>query len=326
MVVLPSGCVRGIRIPETVVAVIWLLPFIVCQADAAPAPPKTLDVADALSIELVFIEPGSFTMGRNVSFGSQVGLSHDDPDEGPPHKVKITRGFYFAKYKVTCEQFCGFLNAPENLPRAAEYLSENRWARIQKVDGKYAPRQGCERSAANTVNWVGADAFCRWLNKKSGETVRLPTEAEWEFAARGVEGRTYPWGDKLLEDAVPRPETNDLLTCQPVEAFKKNMTPEGVVGMAGLGGEWCSDYYGVEYPAGDAVDPKGPSRDELPVKPSNPLVGVPVVAYRVMRGSDTKPMDPRATIRAPGDTAEQGGFYGFRVLVEASQSGGDEPQ
>jgi len=286
-------------------------------------PPKTiirLTVEDKISIDLVYIKPGSFTMGRDVGVGEkltskigELGMVGKYPDDWPARKVKITKGFYIGKYKVTSTQFCKFLNTIDN---PQDHVKLNKYARIEMKDGAYVPKAGCENGAINIVHWKGAVAFCDWLGSQTGLTVRLPTEAEWEFAARGPEGRTHPWGKKENVKWIEWPGEEykkypHPWSCAPVDAFPDNVTPDGVVGMAGIIGEWCSDFYGVRYLKKDVVDPQGPTEEDLSDKSLNPFDE----KYHVFRG--------RLSFSGPREFGDTGGsgIYGFRIVVVHPKDG-----
>lgn len=286
-------------------------------------PPKAIKLTsdDKISIDLIYIKPGSFTMGRNVGWGEKfiskinaIGMVGKYPDDWPARKVKITKGFYIGKYKVTTSQFCYFLNTIYN---PQDYVKLNIFARIEMRDGSYVPKPDCENAAINVVPWKGAVAYCNWLSHQTGFTVRLPTEAEWEFTARGPEGRTYPWGEEenveWAEDSArdykkyPHP-----WSCAAVDAFPENVTPDGVVGMRGNLGEWCSDFYGVRYLKKDVIDPQGPSEEKILDKSVNPFINLNG-KYHVIRGRAF------SGTRGFGDIVDDSGIYGFRILMEVEE-------
>ena len=283
-----------------------------------------LMVDEKINIDLIYIKPGSFIMGRDVGWGEKfiskindLGMVGKYPDDWPAREVKITKGFYIGKYKVTSAQFCRFLNTIEN---PQDYVKLNIFARIERKGAGYVPKAGCENCPINVVHWKGAVAFCNWLSHPTGLAIRLPTEAEWEFAARGREGRSYPWGEEEnVEWAADK--SRDYKTyphpwsCAPVDAFPENVTPDGVVGMAGGVGEWCSDFYGVRYLKKDVIDPQGPTQQDLSDKSINPFDD----KYHVLREGKS------ATSRSFGDEVdESAGIYGFRVLMELDESESEE--
>ncbi len=106
-----------------------------------------------------------------------------------------------------------------------------------------------------------ADRYCRWLGATMPGSVRLPSEAEWEYAARGREGRRYPWGDQEptveLANYIEGPGAT-----VPVDAHSAGCTPEGIYQLAGNVWEWCGDYLGdYEDLAEDSIDPVGATPD-----------------------------------------------------------------
>ena len=115
------------------------------------------------------------------------------------------------------------------------------------------------------VNWYEAVAYCRWLiaTLHDGMIYRLPTEAEWERAARGSHGYRYPWGNTWEEGYCNGKETN-LAVTSPVGLFPQGAAEGGIEDLAGNVWEWCRDWYGSGYYAqsGDARNPTGPTKGD----------------------------------------------------------------
>jgi formylglycine-generating enzyme required for sulfatase activity len=138
--------------------------------------PKTLTLTTPVKMEFVLVPAGEFLMGSDPA---------QDKDaqkyEQPQHTLTLS-DYYIGKYPVTNAQYAAFV-------KATGHEADDQWKK-----GKFPA--GGERHPAIYVSWQDAVAFCRWLSQESGYTVRLPTEAEWEKAARGTEGRIYPWGNQ----------------------------------------------------------------------------------------------------------------------------------
>jgi iron(II)-dependent oxidoreductase len=123
------------------------------------------------------------------------------PHEAPQHKICIQTPFWIDLTEVTNAQYAAFLNAsPEGLDPYPEWirLGEEAQPEILLINEHWAAKAGFQNDPVHGVNWLGASAYCEW---KGG---RLPTESEWEFAARGPDGLIYPWGNELIEENVVR--------------------------------------------------------------------------------------------------------------------------
>ncbi len=125
---------------------------------------------------MAWVPPGSFLMGSDKARDSQ---AYDD--ELPQHKVALS-GYWIGRYPVTVVQFRAFVKASGYKPHNADSLN------------------GPDDHPVTRVTWHDALAFCHWLSKRTGLPVTLPSEAEWEKAARGTDGRLYPWGDDLPDE------------------------------------------------------------------------------------------------------------------------------
>ena len=181
--------------------------------------------------EVVTIPAGAFTMG-----------SDDGPeDERPAHRVQLA-AFSIDRLPVTNANFALFLNAVGPINSQGERLFDvnDPDARIRRSDGKWMADQGYANHPVVEVSWIGAREYCRWLKK------RLPTEAEWEKAARGIDRRKYPWGNAPPDRSRAQLNAGYNQTV-PVDSFPQGASPYGVLDLAGNAWEWVSSAY-APYP------------------------------------------------------------------------------
>lgn len=209
--------------------------------------------------EMVRVSGGSFTMG--CIDGQDKDCS---PSEKPTHEVRLSN-FFIGKYEVTNAEFAIFLNDITDNPTRTIYPSEAveeyRWG-LQKIPGnetlQWMPAKGYEKHPVVGVNWYWAKAYCDWLSRKTGQQYRLPTEAEWEYAARGgqnVSKKRFLFSGSDQIDEVAWYQGNAKNT-YPVG--QKNPNPLGIYDMSGNVYEWCQDWYGP-YSAGNQNNPRGPA-------------------------------------------------------------------
>jgi formylglycine-generating enzyme len=170
-----------------------------------------------------------------------MGCAGGRDDEKPVHRVWVD-AFELAAYQTTNEEYACFLDATRN-PRPLQW---------DEADFNH-PNQ-----PVVAVSWFDAVRFCEWLGRASGRSYRLPTEAEWERAARGgAEELLYPWGDCEPEE-IPDYSTRWKTGPEPVGLYSAN-----AFSLFNLGDnvhEWCADWYGASYYAGSPRrNPQGPS-------------------------------------------------------------------
>ncbi|MGB8984250.1 MAG: SUMF1/EgtB/PvdO family nonheme iron enzyme [Anaerolineales bacterium] len=181
----------------------------------------------SLELNFVLIPASEFTMGTSRALDRE---SHDD--EMPPQKLLVS-DYYMMRYPVTNEQYARFVK--ETGHRAPLF-----WSNGSFPDGKADhPVVG--------VSYYDAIAFCAWAAETTGLPVRLPTEPEWEKAARGAEARLYTWGNEWKKGLCNLSEEK-LNGTSPVECYSpQGDSPYGIADMGGNVQEWCSSLFGA-YP------------------------------------------------------------------------------
>ena len=177
--------------------------------------------------DVVAIPAGTFTMG-----------SDDGPEDERPRHAVMLGAYSIDRYPVTNAAFAEFLNAVGVQNRAGERLFDvgDPDARIRAVAAGWAADAGFEAHPVVEVSWAGAREYCAWRGK------RLPTEAEWEKAARGTDARRYPWGD-ARPDATRARYAAGWNETAPVAGFPAGASPFGVLDLAGNAWEWVSSLY-----------------------------------------------------------------------------------
>ncbi len=246
-------------------------------------------VSNDSTLDWVLVPAGEFEMGAE---GEPA-----EPDESPKHRVFLD-SFYIAKYETTNSQYHNFVEATDHrLPENCCDSKYNIWRGDKMLEG-------IDELPAINVSWDDAVAFCRWVGG------RLPTEAEWEKAARGTDGRTYPWGN----DPVTGNRTNYSIanvtfwegpsTLAKVNQYDYGRSPYGAYEMAGNVWEWVQDWYDESYYK------KSPSQN-----PTGPSEGV----ARVIRGGSWQntPDTLRASNRNKHAPTETRVYIGSRCAKDA---------
>jgi serine/threonine-protein kinase len=187
--------------------------------------------------------------------GSSDSDANADGDEKPIHSVYLD-DFWIDKFEVTNKQFARFLNEEGNQEEdGVSWMNvEDEGSNIVYEGGQYRPRSGYEDHPVTYVSWYGAQSYCQWAGK------RLPTEAEWEKAARGTDGKIWPWGNDWDEDKVNSKDAGPGRTTA-VGSYPDGASPYGCMDMAGNAWEWVADrYQGDYYQAAPDRNPQGPDQ------------------------------------------------------------------
>jgi formylglycine-generating enzyme required for sulfatase activity len=282
VVLLPASTSTATLAPSTVV------PTETLTTTPAPTDPPTPTAA-----EMIFIPPGEFVMGNDKG----------SIDEKPAHKVNL-KAFLIDKYEVTNRQYAECVRAGQCQPpqKLASFTQEH-----------YFDNPLFENYPVIYVNWSMAQNFCAWRG------ARLPTEAEWEKAARGKGDTLFPWGDKFecsrgnFDDETQfdafvvegGPNCDGFVEAAPVGSFPSGASSYGVEDLAGNVWEWVSDWYAENYY-------KNSSRND----PTGPAGG----QFHVLRGGSwsLEPDAVRTTNRFFfGDNNINPVFVGFRCAKDA---------
>jgi formylglycine-generating enzyme required for sulfatase activity len=203
------------------------------------------EITNSIGMKLVLIPPGEFMMG---SPDSEEGR---DSDEGPQHRVRITRPFYFGMYQVTQGQYERVMGTN---PSAFSRDGRNS----DRVSG-----QDTSRFPVENVSWNDAVEFCRKLSalpaeRSAGREYRLPTEAEWEYACRAGTTTRFHFGNDLTSDQARFNQS--WSSGHPVSVGSYSANGFGLYDMHGNVWEWCADWFASDYYANSPVDdPKGPA-------------------------------------------------------------------
>ena len=181
----------------------------------------------ASDYDMVLVPAGPFVMG-----------SDDGPEDERPAHVVTLRAFEIDRLPVTNAGFARFLerHGPVDARGRRHYDWDDGDARIHRVEGQWRADAGYEDHPVVEASWLGAHAYCQALGN------RLPTEAEWEKAARGADGRRFPWGDAAPTSVHARFASGWNQTA-PVSAHPQGASPYGLLGMAGNAWHWVSSAY-----------------------------------------------------------------------------------
>ncbi|MCP5054376.1 MAG: formylglycine-generating enzyme family protein [bacterium] len=194
-------------------------------------------------ITMVYIPPGKFTMGSNNKY-----------DDVLAHSVELD-GYWLGKYEVTFDQYDIYC-------KETGKEKPGNWGWWRRVKRGNRP--------VMDVSWYHAADYCKWLSNKAGISFKLPTEAQWEKAARGTDGRKYPWGEQEPNKNLTN-FNEDINKASPVGSYPQGTSPYGLLDMAGNVWEWCRDWYAPFSYFNTRIAQRNPT---------GPVDG----AYRIIRG------------------------------------------
>lgn len=285
------------------------------QANKTPSPPHASKAGTKFRDcpacpEMVAIPAGIFNMGAPASEQDR------DGDEGPVHRVKVA-AFALGKTEITRSQFAEFV-------KQTKYDAGDKCLTL--ADGKFAERNGSWRKPGypqnddhpvSCINWNDARAYAKWLSRKTGKQYRLPTEAEWEYAARAKTLSSRYWGDNPdlaclyanVTDQTAKSQIPNTLAWRahgcddryaytaPVGRFKANAF--GLKDMLGNVWEWTEDVYHDSYAGAPADGRAWQGSDD----------------YHALRGGswNSDPQNVRAAVRNSNKATLRFSFFGFRL-------------
>jgi len=189
-------------------------------------------------MEFVYVPAGTFRMGGTYlsgpAYGLYAALAHGSmhaSDEGPHRETTISLGFYVLDTKITADWYAVFLNDVKKPDECLHYDFLQKRSIVRK-DREYLPAANCSQAMVDSATFTGATEFCKWLSDQTGRRVRLPTEAEWEYVAKGKENRRFPWGDKEPGIETYGFSLNEVRRFPYLaKEFPKNATPTGIYDM-----------------------------------------------------------------------------------------------
>jgi len=260
---------------------------------------------------MIYAPAGSFLMG------SAAGDPEADDDEVPEHEVTLD-GFWIDRTEVTNAQFALFVDATGHETTAevegwSWVYDGDTWAATNGADwrhsaGPNSDLAGLEQHPVLHVSWYDSEFYCEWAGG------RLPTEAEWEYAARGSDGNDYPWGDdfdgeltNFCDANCPFDHADDAYDdgyaqTAPAGSYSGGASWIGALDMAGNAWEWVHDWYdGEYYDSSPSINPTGPADG----------------SFKVLRGGGWyyTSVDLRSADRYQTQPGGRYDLYGFRCAV-----------
>jgi formylglycine-generating enzyme required for sulfatase activity len=250
---------------------------------------------------MIYVPGGEFLMGND----------RGGENERPARKVHVN-GYFIDKHEITVAQFRTFVESTKYVTEAersggADVWTEGTWVTKPDASWKNPYYDQDDTYPVTCVTWNDVSAYCAWAGK------RLPTEAEWEKASRGTDGRMYPWGngkwinadeEYLLNAGPGTQDDDDAEMAIDVGTYPGGASPYGLLDMAGNVAEWCFDWYDAEYYRGaPARNPRGPGSG----------------TFRIRRGGSwfSEPSRCRSSARIWSPPVDRNSITGFRCARSA---------
>ena len=278
------------------------------QANIAPAPPTRIHIKPLGKLpEMLSIPAGQFVMGCSAGWDDVVGGCRDN--EFPAHEVKIA-AFELSKYETTVGQFKHFVEATHYLTTAeqnqqgctiADPQRKGNWIIDKTRNWRNPGFAQTDHHPVVCMSWLDTQAYLKWLNQETQSHYRLPTEAEWEYAARAGKATAFFWGSQpshAFANSLGVEGADKWEYTAPVGQFAGNSF--GLHDMAGNVWEWLDSCWSDAY---------------QPAAENTALADCQEHNVKVRRGGswDNHPPSIRAAYRSSGSTLERSYLYGFRV-------------
>ena len=263
----------------------------------------SLSAMGQTEVELVPVGGGTFLMGDTCCYSNR-----------RPQRMITVNDFSIGKYEITVAQFSRFVSATAYVTDAEKgegsiILKSGGWSTIDSVNWRHDTKGDINTRMDHPVihvSWNDAVAYCQWLSSATGRHYRLPTEAEWEYAARGgqyglkEDAQTLFSGSNDIDEvAWYLDHTDPENGVKEVGIKRPNLL--GIYDMTGNVWEWCSDWYDKEYNPNDTIDPQGAAQGVRRVNRGGSWYTPPIPQSHITHRSSLKP-------------EKQGNLLGFRVV------------
>jgi formylglycine-generating enzyme required for sulfatase activity len=243
-------------------------------------------------IIMIYIPEGWFTMGSN-----------EYDAESPLHTLYLN-GYWIGRNEVIVSQYMQFVKDTKS--HYPEWLEKGIKYNIRTINDYYYEKFISDKNSPIVgISWFDARAYCNWLSNKTGLHFTLPTEPQWEKAARGIDGRKYPWGNEEPDETLAN-FGSKIGKTTPRGSYPKGASPYGLLDIAGNVWEWCNDWYKVGYYISSS---------------KKKLIGPGRRSFRGIRGGSWcgNIRDLRCAYRYGCRTTYRCELIGFRLCMEVSE-------